>query len=120
MEDLSRYRLTDWAWVGHYKDRMGAEAFRDYMNRVYAQLLRIPVGGSFRIDERVRPENRELFVKIGCMFIQEGHTDYDFNDTFTIIRHHEEAKMEPKRDRAVKGKPWQKVVQRDREDAGKV
>ena len=85
-----------------------------------AQLLRIPIGGSFRIDERVRPENRELFVKIGCMFIQEGHTDYDFNDTFTTIRHHEKAEMEPKRDRAVKGKPWQKVVQRDQEDAGKV
>ena len=27
MEDLSGYRLTDWAWVGHYKERMGAEAF---------------------------------------------------------------------------------------------
>lgn len=107
MEDYSRYKLTDWAWVEHYKERMGAEAFRDYMNRVYGTLLRIPVDGSIQITERVRPENRELFIKIGCMFIQEGHADYDFNETFTTIRHHE--KMEPKRDRAVKGKPWQEV-----------
>lgn len=120
MEDLSGYRLTDWAWVGHYKERMGADAFRDYIDRVYGTLLRIPVGGSFQIAERVRPENRELFIKIGCMFIQEGHADYDFNETFTIIRHHEEAKMEPKRDRSVKGKPWQKVVQGDRADDRKV
>ena len=107
MEDYSGYKLTDWAWVEHYKERMGAEAFRDYMNRVYGTLLRIPVGGSIQITERVRPENRELFIKIGCMFIQEGHADNDFNETFTAIRHHE--KMEPKRDRAVKGKHWQEV-----------
>lgn len=93
MDSYAKYRLTDWDWIPRYKQKMGTDLFREYVNNVYSELMKMHVGDRFSLDDNVREENRELFVKIVCMFIQEGNSDYDFSPDYKIVRRHEKTTM---------------------------
>ncbi len=88
--DLSAYRidpLVDTAWYDDYERKMGGTAFRAYINRVYGELLDLKEGQFFSIPENVCPQNYDLFVKIGCLFICEmKRGNFEFNSRFTEIR----------------------------------
>ena len=89
MDSYARYRMTDWNWIAIYKEKMGVDLFREYVNGVYNELLNMKVDRSFSLEATVKEENRELFIKIVCMFIQEGNYDYDFSQDYKFIRRHE-------------------------------
>ena len=93
MDSYASFRLTDWDWISRYKEKMGTDHFRDYVNGVYSELMKMRVGGVFSLDNEVREENRELFIKIVCMFILEGNSDYDFSSDYKTIRRHEKATL---------------------------
>lgn len=82
---LVQYRMTDWDWIHIYKTRMGNDPFHEYVNNVYRQLLSIKRGTYFDITKHVQKGNYEIFVKIGCMFITEGHPEYEFSTDYTKI-----------------------------------
>lgn len=93
MDSYAIYRLENWAWVEDYQRRMGEREFREYRDNVYKKLLEMKVNTSFNIEEKVREENRELFVKLCCSFIQEGHPGYSFSDNYKIIKCHEKTAL---------------------------
>jgi len=90
MLDLIHHRVdprTETEWYYEYERTMGEQTFRAYINRVYGVLLDLPIGGSFSIEKRVKPANHALFVKIGCLFINEQNKEnFEFNSRFTEIR----------------------------------
>ena len=72
---------------------MGKEAFDKYVNQVYEVLLSMKPGKFLSIDENVKSENIDLFIKICCMFISEQSVSAEpsgfchiFNDEFTEIK----------------------------------
>ncbi len=93
MDSYAIHRLEDWGWVEDYQRRMGEGAFREYRDNVYKKLLDMNAGTIFSIKDKVKEENRDLFIKICCAFIQEGHPDYSFSDDYKTIRCHEKEKM---------------------------
>lgn len=87
--DLSRYRMNDYAWIEIYKKKMGNQAFYEYRDSVYHQLMSLQPGQYFDIVKNVRQENYEVFIKICCMFISESNSNYEFFANYTKIKHYE-------------------------------
>lgn len=83
--NYSSFRPVDRYWVGYWERRMGAEAFRAYRDKVYAFLVGMEPG-TRRVDGICREENRELFIKLICQYIEEGNGDVHFSDDYTEIR----------------------------------
>lgn len=108
MDSYAVYRLTDWDWIGLYKEKMGADRFRNYVNGVYSELMKMEVGKTFSLDKEVKEENRELFVKIVCMFIQEGNSDYDFSPDYKTVRRHEKTTLVRKSRKTFTGESGEK------------
>ncbi|MBF0763335.1 MULTISPECIES: hypothetical protein [Parabacteroides] len=111
MDSYASFRLTDWDWISRYKEKMGTDHFRDYVNGVYSELMKMRVGGVFSLDNEVREENRELFIKIVCMFILEGNSDYDFSSDYKTIRRHEKATLVRKPRKLPSGEPGEKDIE---------
>lgn len=93
MDSYAIYRLENWSWVEHYQRRMGDDSFREYRDSVYKKLLSMKAGACFNIKDKVKEDNRDLFVKLCCAFILEGHPNYSFSDDYKTIRCHEKEKM---------------------------
>ena len=93
MLSYEQYRMTDWGWIGIYQSRMGNDQFRKYVNAIYKELMAMKVGQTFAIDTTVKEENRELFIKIVCMFIQEGNSDYEFSSNYKIVKRNEKSTL---------------------------
>ena len=109
MDSYARYRMTDWNWIAIYKEKMGVDLFREYVNGVYNELLNMTV----------KEENRELFIKIVCMFIQEGNYDYDFSQDYKFIRRHEKTTLVRKPRKNIEGESGEDNSQGNREDSRK-
>jgi hypothetical protein len=92
-----KYRMEDYEWIGTYKERMGAEGFREYRDRVYEMLHAMKPGTVFTIDLYVREYNLDLFIKIVCLFITEGNSCWEFSDDYKNIRRHEKAECTDKK-----------------------
>ena len=93
MADYSQHIMRDWGWYNEYRARMGKEACDQYVSNVYKLLLSMQPGSFFSIEKNVNPENRDLFIKICCMFIQEQFMSehprdfhHSFNEDYTEIR----------------------------------
>lgn len=93
MDNYGMYRLTGWGWIDRYKKKMGIDLFHTYVNNVYNELMRMNVGDVFSLEKEVKEENRELFIKIVCMFIQEGNNDYEFSPDYKIVKRNEKITM---------------------------
>ena len=91
MENLSEYKMTSYEWYEEYELKMGEQNLRDYVNKVWKVLLELKLGESLDVIENVKPERYELFIKIGCLFIQENNMNYEFNNQYTKIRHRYDA-----------------------------
>ena len=85
MEDLSIYRLNDLTEIESLKKEPGFETFRI---DVYRYFRSMPLE-RINIEKEVRPENRRWFVKVGCMWIREGNSDYVFSGDFRFFRREE-------------------------------
>ena len=93
MTDYSNHIMKNWDWCDAYRSRMGEESYYKYVGNVYDLLLNMQPGSFFSIEKNVKPENRDLFIKICCRFIQEQfmsdnrrNFNHSFNSNCTEIR----------------------------------
>lgn len=86
METFAQYRLNDYSFIPEYEQRMGKDYFRKYRDDVYIHLMKMKVGDRFSVEKLVKEENLDLFIKIVCLFILEGHPDYDFTNDYKHVR----------------------------------
>lgn len=87
MDSYIQYRLNDkdWSWVELYQRRMGNEAFREYRDNVYRKLMAMQPKSSFDIEKNVREDNRDIFIKLCCLFMNEGNPGYKFSPNYKQI-----------------------------------
>ena len=93
MPDYSEHLLQNWEWCNEYRSRMGKAAYEKYVSDVYELLLAMQPDSFFSIERRVKPANRDLFIKVCCMFIQEQFMSnrrrdfcHSFSANYTEIR----------------------------------
>lgn len=86
--DLSSCRLNSYAEIETVRQRTGNEKFRRYRELVYSLLYSLPEGGLFDICEKVRQENRAVFIKLACLYIAEtkGNCSIEFSNDYSRIR----------------------------------
>lgn len=95
--DFSHHRLKNDEELLAYREKMGAGAFWNYLNRILKRISEMRPGEVFLIDKKVKEENRDLFIKSVCFFYENGYIQYThFNDSFTEIRRYEEIKKKSK------------------------
>ena len=108
--DYSNHRMTDWKWVDQYKERLGKEDFDKFLNMIYSWLMDLKPGQSIDIinHEKITERNRDLVIKVCCLFISEGNTGYQFINDFTKITNNshvpETRKTETNKDLEKQGK----------------
>lgn len=78
--DFSNLRLTDDSEILEYHKKMGKD-FWTFANKVYTGLSE---RDTFDVSE-VKEKSRDLFVKVVCWLIQDGHLSAYFNEQFTKI-----------------------------------
>lgn len=103
MTDLSKYRLPDndtKEWMVDYIRSMGFREYMDYEEKVYHVLEVLKSGKHYNIEKDVPPDKQELFIKIGCLYIQD-HPEVMFSDDYTKIKkmesNYEQWKLETRR-----------------------
>lgn len=65
------YRTSSFDELTAYRDRIGADIWRDMEAKVYHALNVLRPGRWYNIAEQVAPERQELFVKCCCVYILE-------------------------------------------------
>jgi len=93
MPDYSEHIMKNWEWCEQYRSRLGREAYWKYVNKVIELLIDMKPDSFFSIEKNVKPENRDLFIKVCCVFIQEQFMSdqpmdfcHSFNSECTEIR----------------------------------
>lgn len=86
MESFKQYRLNDYSFIEEYEKKMGQNYFRKYRDDVYIFLINMKVDEKFSIERNVKKENFDLFIKIICLFILEGHPDYEFTNDYKFVK----------------------------------
>ena len=84
MTDLRQYRLNNLNEIDHFMVEMGTDAFLDFERRVHNVLEKLKVMRYFDIEEKISPDQQELFIKLCCSYI-EKHPEYEFNNNYTQI-----------------------------------
>lgn len=87
--DYSQHRPNDFNWVNTYISDMGKQNFHTFLNRVFGRLMKMQVGETYDLTKKVSAENRDLFIKVACYYIQCGNIDYYFSNDYTVIYRHE-------------------------------
>ena len=85
--NLTHYLQTpnDYRWVDREDARLTEQGRRNMMETMYRTLRALPAG-KFLDIAKVQAENRELFIKTACEFM-EFYPDYRFNRNCTLIHH---------------------------------
>lgn len=85
--DFSMHKMTDYNWIKTYQDKLGKITFNAFVDKVYGILCRIEEGKSFNLstDISITNRNRDLFIKVACMYIADGNENYSFSEDHTII-----------------------------------
>lgn len=85
--DFSVYKMSDYNWIKTYQDKLGKITFNAFVDKVYGILDRVKEGQSFDIsaDISITDRNRDLFIKVACMYIADGNENYSFSEDHTII-----------------------------------
>lgn len=91
--------------------------FPDYVNFVYEKLNSMAPGESYLVSKRIRPENREKFVKIACMYMSECKEEYYVfgKDCFTIKRLEETVEQTIERLKKIRDERKRRSQEMDRE-----
>lgn len=85
--DFTINRLNKEDDLLQYHAKMGSTAFWQYANRLFRTVKLMHPGESFKVDDLVKEDTRDLFIKLLCWFIISGLApDYCFNNTFTVFR----------------------------------
>jgi hypothetical protein len=80
-------------WWEKYKQELGTKQLLEYVNIVYLLFSKMKPDSFFSIEKNVKEKNRDLFIKICCMFIDETvHTPpesgyYEFNSECTVLKY---------------------------------
>lgn len=101
-KDYRRHRLTSYAEIEQIAERVGREKYDRYLDWVADRLLAIE-GKEFGKAEWVsiaplirRPNLLPVFIKTACLVIEmfsRRESYWEFNDTYTAIRHIIEPKL---------------------------
>lgn len=101
-QDFSKYRLGDYAEIEQIAERVGRDKYDRYLDWVADRLLAIE-GKEFgkaewiSIDPLIRrPNLLPVFIKTACLVIEmfsRRESYWEFNDTYTAIRHIIEPKL---------------------------
>jgi len=85
--DYSDSRMTDLLWIGEYESKIGKQRLNEFINIVYGWLINLKPGQSLNITthSKITERNRDLVIKIGCLFISESNYNYEFSNDFTKI-----------------------------------
>lgn len=87
MIDLSYYKFTDdWSWYERYAELMGEEQLKEYIRKVFLRLDQLQVGELFYIEQKVKKENWELFIKVAGWY-QEEYRAGIHEDDIALSRH---------------------------------
>ncbi len=88
MIDLSHYKFTDdWSWYDRYAEIMGEEQLEEYIRKVFLRLDQLQVGELFYIEQKVKKENWELFIKVAGWY-QRNYREGVHKDDIALSRHH--------------------------------
>ena len=94
MPDYTSHLPKSWDWWELYKEKLGELKLLEYMNRVYKLFIKMKPGSFFSIEKKVAEENRDLFIKMCCMFIDETYHSppsmegyYELNSDCTLLKH---------------------------------
>lgn len=86
--DLQKYRYDgSLEWYEEECKRIGTERVKQIIDAVYKLLNELKPNCTFDIARCTKPENHRLVVMACCLYIMDGNTNYEFNETFTQIRH---------------------------------
>lgn len=88
--DLLQYLPDDnQSWIPSFIESIGIEKLTEYYDKVFIRLYNLQPGESFRILEKVRPENYDLFMKCVysclCEFDAYGIHSYYIEEQGTVI-----------------------------------
>ena len=101
MADLSKYRLPDnddKQWMLEAMHNMGFDRYMNFEKKVFDALDRLQPGKFYDITE-VAEDRQELFVKLGCIYIQT-HPAVVFSNDYSKIertKYYEQWKLEIER-----------------------
>jgi hypothetical protein len=85
--DFSAYKMVNFDWIKIYQDKLGRSVFYAFIDKVYGILNRMQEGQVFNLstDISITDRNRDLFIKVACMYINEGNENYSFSNDYTLI-----------------------------------
>lgn len=90
--DFTVHRLSSEADLKPYykktfKVKSGTVTFWEYAEMLYLKILYMTPEESFKVDDLVDDDNRDVFIKILCAFILSGVANgFRFNNTYTEFR----------------------------------
>jgi hypothetical protein len=73
MTDFTSHLPKNWNWYEFYRNKLGHYQLLEYTNQVYRLFINMKPGTFFSIEKNVTEENRDLFIKTCCMFIDETY-----------------------------------------------
>jgi len=93
MADYTAHIPRNWDWWHTYEQKMGEKELIEYSRKVYMFFMQMKPGSFFSIEKNVKENNRDLFIKLCCMFIDEiskyqkrdGY--FELNDNCTELRY---------------------------------
>lgn len=94
MPDYTSHLPENMDWWELYKEKLGKHKLLEFTDRVYKLFINMKPGSFFSIEKNVTEENRDLFIKIICMFIDEAYHSpfsvegyYELNSDCTVLKH---------------------------------
>lgn len=87
--NLATFRLNTWSDFDKYLIGSDRSSFWKFVDKVYFELNKLPPKGSINITRDVHPNAIEKFIKICCMFICEGHPEYEFSNDYKTLKRNE-------------------------------
>lgn len=77
------------SWIPRYAESMGMDKLKEYYNKVFLMLESMQPGETFRVTEKVHPDNYDLFMKCvySCLheFGEYGIYSYYIEEQGTVI-----------------------------------
>lgn len=87
MRDLIQSRLPDddsKEWMLDYMHSLGFVEYMDYERKVFNALDILKPGKHYNIEKDVPLDKQDLFIKLGCLYIQQ-HPEVMFSDDYSKI-----------------------------------